>query len=203
MKLYYAPRTHATRPRWLLEELGVPYELVRVDLSKNEHLPPDFLAVSPLGEVPALVDGELTLLEPSAICLYLADCFPEKQLAPPPGSVERGAYYQWLLFAEVTLAPVLISLYEHPRLSEEQKAAAHAQQELARHHARLRSLLDLVDERVKARDFLAAGHFTAADVAMASLLHLANHLKLLDDRPRLVEYVYLHCQRPASRRAVS
>src|ERR1700733_14190179 len=84
MKLYFAPRTRASRPRWLLEELGVPYELVRLDLSTQENRAPEFLAVSPLGQLPALVDGDTTLLEPSAICLYLADRSPEKQLAPPP-----------------------------------------------------------------------------------------------------------------------
>jgi glutathione S-transferase len=203
MKLYFAPRTHSVRPRWLLEELEVPYDLVRLDLLKQENQTPDYLAVSPLGEVPALVDGELTLLEPSAICLYLADRFPEKRLAPPPGSTERGAYYQWLLFAEATLAPVVITFHEHAQRPEEQKSAAHAQEALAKHHARLSALLDVVDAEIEDRDFLAAGYFTAADLVMASILHLANHLKLLEDRPRLVKYVYLHCQRPASRRAVS
>lgn len=68
MKLPFAPRPRSSRPRWLLEEIEVPYELVRLDLSKQEDRTPGYLAVSPLGEVPALVDGELTLLEPSAIC---------------------------------------------------------------------------------------------------------------------------------------
>jgi glutathione S-transferase len=202
MKLYFAPRTHSIRPRWLLEELEVPYELVRLDLAKQEHRTPAFLAVSPLGEVPALVDGDLTLLEPAAICLHLADRFPEKQLAPPPGSTERGAYYQALLFAEVTLAPALVAVYEHAQRSEEQRAAAPAQEALARHHARVGALLDVLAAQVEGRDFLVAGRFTAADLVTASLLHLANHLKLLEGRPRLVEYVYLHCQRPAIQRAV-
>src|SRR5450432_3445744 len=103
MKLYFAPRTRASRPRWQLEELGIPYQLVKLDLSKQENQTPEFLAVSPLGELPVLVDGDVTLLEPAAICLYLADRFPEKQLAPLPGSAARGAYLQWLLFAEATL----------------------------------------------------------------------------------------------------
>jgi len=203
MKLYYAPRTSSTRPRWLLDELEVPYDLVRLDLSKQENHTPSYLAVSPLGEVPALVDGDLTLLEPSAICLYLADRFPEKQLAPPPGSPERGAYYQWLLFAEATVFPAVLSLYEHAQLPEEQKSAAHVQEALVKHRARMSARLDVVEAHIQDRDFLAAGRFTAADVSMASILHLANHLKLLEDRPQVVKYVYLHCQRPAARRAVS
>ena len=77
MKLYFAPRTRATRARWLLEELGVPYELVKLDLARQENTTPAYLAVHPLGEVPALVDGEVTLLESLAICLHLADRYGE------------------------------------------------------------------------------------------------------------------------------
>jgi glutathione S-transferase len=84
MKLYFAPRTRAVRPRWLLEELGVPYELVKLDPSKQENKTPAFLALHPFGEIPVLVDGDVTLFESAAICLYLADRFPEKNLAPPP-----------------------------------------------------------------------------------------------------------------------
>src|SRR5688572_28976588 len=108
MKLYFAPRTRSVRPRWLLEELGVPYELVRLDLPKQEGRTAAHLALHPFGEVPVLVDGDVTLFEPTAICIYLADRFPEKRLAPPPGSPDRGPYLQWLLFAEVTLDPLVI-----------------------------------------------------------------------------------------------
>jgi glutathione S-transferase len=203
MKLYFAPRTRASRPRWLLEELGVPYELVRLDLSTQENRAPEFLAVSPLGQLPALVDGDTTLLEPSAICLYLADRYPEKQLAPPPGSIERGAYYQWLLFAEVTLQPAVTKLHEHAQLPEDQKSSSHVLDALAKHRAWLNAVLDVIDTQVAERDFLAAARFTVADLVTASILHLANHLKLLEERPRLVNYVYLHCQRPACGRAVT
>src|SRR3954471_7487732 len=75
MQLYFAPRTRSARPRWLLEELEVPYELVRVDLSKQEHRTPEHLALHPFGEVPVLVDGDLTLFDTSAMVLYLADRF--------------------------------------------------------------------------------------------------------------------------------
>jgi glutathione S-transferase len=203
MKLYCMPRSRSIRPLWLLEELGVPYEFVKLDPSKQENKTPAYLAVHPLGEVPALVDGELTLIESSAICLYLADRFPEKHLAPPPGSTERGPYYQWMIFAEGTVEPVVMEFYKHAQLPEEKKASAHQQEELARHRTRLNEVLNVVDAGLNGREFLAGGHFTAADVVMASLLHLANHLKLLDGHPRLVEYVRRHTQRPAVRKAVS
>ena len=203
MKLYFAPRTRAVRPRWLLEELGVPYELVRLELTRQENNTPEYLAVHPLGEVPALVDGELTLLESLSICLYLADRFPEKQLAPPMGSAERGSYYKWMVFAEVSLDPVVLAFYWHAQQPEEKKASAQAKEELARQGTRLKAVLDLIDRGLGGSEFLVGGAFTAADVVMASILHLANTLKLLDGHPRLVEYVKRHSQRPAVRRAVS
>ena len=94
MKLYYAPQTRATRPRWMLEEIGAPYELVRLQLSKGEHKQPEYLKIHPHGAVPAYSDGEVTMFESAAICAYLADKFPDKRLAPPLGSPQRGLYYQ-------------------------------------------------------------------------------------------------------------
>jgi glutathione S-transferase len=172
LKLHLAPRTRAIRSRWLLEELGVPYELVIVDPATHQ--------------VPTLVDGDLTLFQSSAICLYLADRFPEPRMAPPADSPARGDYYQWLLFAETTLESAVMEVYYRRQTPAE-----------------LPDLLDLVDARLSDREVLAGDSFTAADIVMASLLHLANTLKLLEGHPRLVEYVYRHASRPAIRRAMT
>jgi glutathione S-transferase len=118
------------------------------------------------------------------------------------GSAERGSYYQWMAFAEVSLDPVVLAFYWHAQLPEEKKASAHANEELAKHGTRLQALLDFIDMGLGDRELLVGGAFTAADVVMASILHLANTLKLLDGHPRLVEYVKRHSQRPAVRRAV-
>jgi glutathione S-transferase len=104
---------------------------------------------------------------------------------------------------ERTLAPAVMKIYEHAQLPDEKKAAPHAQDALGTHRARLSAVLDVVGTALARNDFLATGHFTAADLSMASILHLANHLKALEGQPRLVEYVYLHCKRPACSRAVS
>lgn len=188
MKLYFAPRTAAIRPRWLLEEIGAPYELVKLDLSKHENVAPAYLAVHPLGQVPALVDGDVMLFETLAICLHLADRFPEKQLAPAVGSRERAHYYQWMVFAEASLAPLVMKHYERAQLPEDT--------------SKLNDVLDVIDTALDGREVLVGDRFTAADLAMASILHLANTLELLSQHPRLVEYVYRHAQRPALRRAI-
>jgi glutathione S-transferase len=200
MKLYFAPRTRATRARWLLEELEVPYELVKLELARQENTTPAYLAVHPLGELPALVDGDITLLESLAICLYLADRFPEKHLAPPMGSAERGPYYHWMAFAEVSLDPVVLAFYGHARSSE---PSAQSEEALAKHRTRLGAMLDTIHRGLGDREFLVGGTFTAADVVMVSILHLAHTLGLLDGHPRLLEYVRRHVQRPAVRKAVS
>lgn len=197
MKLYFAPRTRAMRPRWLLEELEVPYELVKLDLSKQENRTPDYLALHPFGEVPVLVDGDVTLFDSPAICLYLADRFPEKRLAPPPASSERGPYLQWLLLAEVTLEPLVLEQYRNTQLPDENRA------DLSKQLVRLDEVLAVIDTRLGGREFVAGASFTAADLVLASILHLANTVKLLDRHPRLVDYVLRQTRRPATRRAVS
>ncbi|GMU01332.1 glutathione S-transferase family protein [Corallococcus caeni] len=200
MKLYFAPRTRAVRPRWLLEELGVPYELVRVDLSQQENTAPAYLAVHPLGELPTLVDGDVTLLESLSSCLHLADRFPEKHLAPPVGSAERGPYYGWMVFAELTLDPVVMAFYRDVQAPAEREPSDAA---VEKHRARLTAVLDVIQRGLGGREFLVGGTFTAADVVMASILHLANTLLLLGGHPELVAYVRRHSQRPAVRRAVT
>lgn len=192
MKLYFAPRTRSVRPRWLLEELEVPYELIRVDPSAKERSSPH-----PFGEVPVLIDGEVTLFESPAICLYLADRFAEKRLAPAPGSPERGPYLQWLVFAEATLEPLVLEHYRNGLLPEAQRA------DLTARRAHLDAVLTVIDTHVGGRPFVAGGAFSAADLVLASILHLANTLKLLDRHPRVVELVYRHTTRAAARRAVS
>ncbi|MBM7115089.1 glutathione S-transferase family protein [Archangium primigenium] len=187
MKLYFAPRTRATRPRWLLEELKIPYELVRVDPAQP---PPELQTLNPFGEVPVLVDDSVTLFESASICLYLADRHPEKGLAPAPHAPERGAYYQWLLFAERTLEPLALELRRGGPLAEPERK-------------RLDDVLTVVERALGDREVLVGSAFTAADLVMASLLHMLVHAGALESRPRLVDYVKRHTSRPALRSAMS
>jgi glutathione S-transferase len=188
MKLYFAPRTRAVRPRWLLEELEASYELVKLDAAEQRS--PAYLSVNPLGEVPTLVDGDVTLHETLAICLHLADRFGEKGLAPAPGSRERGDYLQWIVFAETQLDSVVMAVLHEPS-------------SLPLHHPRFTRVLDILDARLNGRQTLAGERFSAADLSTASLLHLAKNLNLLASYPRLVDYVARHCKGPALMRAVA
>lgn len=96
MKLYYIATTRAMRPRWLLEEMELAYELIHVTIAMTQQ--PEYRQIHPHGKVPVLVDEDMTIFESAAICAYLADKHPEKGLAPLPGTSARGYYYQWLFY---------------------------------------------------------------------------------------------------------
>ncbi|MBY0370105.1 glutathione S-transferase family protein [bacterium] len=179
MKLYYAPNTRAFRPRWMLEEVGVPYEIVKLDLARGDHKKPDYLRIHPLGKVPALQDGPLTLMESGAICLYLGDKYPEKKLAPALGSPERGLYYQWVLFATTMLDGAVLG----KNLPEAQR------------------MLAVLEKQVESTPYLAGESFTAADVLCGSILNIAVAYRMLEGGSRLGDYLKRIKARPAYQRA--
>ncbi|MDQ3140175.1 MAG: glutathione S-transferase, partial [Pseudomonadota bacterium] len=94
--LYTNPMSRGRIARWMMEEVGEPYEAVMLDYGTSMKAP-DYLAINPMGKVPALKHGDTIVTEAAAICAYMADAFPAANLAPPPG--ERGAYYRWMFFA--------------------------------------------------------------------------------------------------------
>lgn len=191
MKLYYNRFTRATRPRWLLEELEVPYELVVVDLAKGEHKSEEFLQKHPLGKVPALEDEGQVLLESVAICLYLADKHAEKGLGPRPE--ERADYYTWTIYTQVTVEPEIAryGMATNARFGTPDPAVA----ESAR--AALHKLLLPLEHHLTGREFVCGPRFTAADVVVGSNLAWANGMKLLDGFPALQAYVARVSARPA------
>jgi len=189
LKLFYIPNTRASRARWMLEELQVPYELARIDwptARSEEYL----RTVHPLGAVPALQDEKTVVIESAAIIAHLADKFPEKALAPPPG--ERGAYYQWIVYAMATLEPLVVAFNDHTRkLPEEQRIATIAE-------AARRSFAKAaapVAKELQAKDWLL-GSFTAADVVLGSVVGWAAMSKIADD-PAVLSYVDRIRARPA------
>ena len=198
MKLYYAPQTRAVRPRWLLEEIGAPYTLARLDMSKGEHKMPEYVKIHPHGAVPALVDGDVTMFESAAICAYLADKFPEKRLAPPVGSPARAPYYQWLIYSMATLEPPVLQVFSHTvMLPEAERSAAAAEEG----RAKFRQIADVLTQALEGKSFLLGEQFSAADVMIGSTLIWGQMLGLLNDYPVLAAYVGRLAGRPAFQRA--
>lgn len=194
MKLYFARRTRATRPRWLLEELGVPYEKINLDLAAGEHKKPEYLAIHPLGAVPALVDGDVTMFESIAICMYIADKYLERGMAPAHGTPERAAYYQWMLFAATTLEPAISKYGAHTSYYPAEQRRA---DEVTAAQASLDTAAAPLAKAIARTGFVVGDHFTAADVIIGALLLWAGSMKMLAAHPELEAYAQRMRARPA------
>lgn len=200
MKLYFAPNTRAVRPRWLLEELEVSYVLERLDFSKGEHKSLDYMKIHPHGAVPALVDGSLAMFESAAIVMYLADKYPEKGLAPAPGSPERGTYYQWILYVMTTIEPAVLQYALNTRFYPEERRSAKAAEEA---QGRLDEAAKVLEHELRGREYLVGNRFSAADVMLGSLLSWARPQGLLDKHTELLAYLARLTDRPAFKRATA
>ncbi len=201
LKLYYASQTRAGRPRWLLEEIGAPYELVRLELPKGDQKKPEYLKINPNGTVPALVDGDLALFESAAICQYLADKFPDKRLAPPIGTPARARYYQWIHFAMSGLEPPLLTIFMHTVMKPEAQRLPVLVDEA---RTQLKQVLGVLDQALAGRTTIVGDEFTAADVMIASTLGWARMMGLIGtDQPNVTAYLDRMLARPAMQRALA
>src|SRR5262249_20108348 len=149
------------------EEIGAPYDIVRLDLSAGDNKRPAYLKINPNGTVPALVDGDLALFESAAICQYLADKFPENRLAPPVGTPARGLYYQWNHYAMSALEPPIVTIFLHTIRRPE---AERIPQLVAEARAQLAPVLDVLERALAARPFILGEDFGVADVMIGSTL---------------------------------
>ena len=207
MKLYYIPQTSAFRPRWLLEETGQPYELVRLTLSPKDTKSPEYLQIHPLGQVPALIDHdaanhEVKVIESAAICMYLAERDPQRRLLPGDSPAARAGYYQWIFYAMDTLSPAVHPVYlrwflAHPDAKADVATAADCE-------AVGRVLLPLAKhlEALAGRPFLLGEQFTTADVVMGGVLQWAEAAGLLKGSPSVRRYYERLHDRPAYQRAL-
>ncbi len=199
MKLYYVPKTRSLRPRWVLEELGVPYDLVRLDPRKGETRTPEHLARQPLGHVPALEDGEVRMFESVAICLYLAEKDPEGRLLPPAGTPGRAQTYQWLFYAMTELEPPLSAISAQNRRPEAERDAATVAEARERFGKAAAALEPLLSRRA----YLLGDAFTVADVVAGAVLSLGKAMGVLVGLPAVEAYVVRLKERPAWKRATA
>lgn len=184
--LYYAPKTRAFRARWLLEELSVPYDLARVDLAHGEQRRPEYLRIHPLGAVPALVDGEQTLIESGAICMHLADRHLERGMAPPHSSRSRAVYYQFCVYAVATLDPIVAPVFARGfRWPEARRAETATDEE----HERFRRAIAPLRAPLMKHSFLVDDTFGAADVLVGSVLSWARTVGLMQSARELEPYL--------------
>jgi glutathione S-transferase len=199
IKLYFAPRTRSVRILWLLEELGLPYELERVEFVPTSTT--FFQQRTPTGKLPTIEDGDVVLCESGAIVEYLLERYGDGRLAPPVGTRERAEFLQWIHFAESTaFSPlgivVWLTVYRddaarHPDLVEDARRRA-------------ATGLEFLERALGQRSYLLGDGFTAADVMMGFTLVVARLLGVLDARfPILNAYVGRLAARPAFQKAAA
>ncbi len=193
MKLYFHKYSRGTRPRWLIEEAGIACEIVSVDMANMAHKTPEHLRLHPHGQVPVLVDGDTAIFESAAITLYLADRAPESGLSPAIGTVERGLYYQWVLYAAVTLEAPVARVAEENRKPECDRDATI----IAKATGKFSECLTVLSAALDGRDWLVANRFSAADILIAGVLIWANGMKLCAGFPAIEAYIARSMARPA------
>jgi glutathione S-transferase len=180
LKLYGGARSRASIVQWYLEELGIPYEFILLDLQAGEHRQPEYLAINPIGKVPAIVDGDFQLWESGAILFYLA----QKYGNMPSSLEEQAKINQWIIFGNATLGPGIF--VEASREREMPKLMTPLNQILAK------------------QPFLLGDEFSVVDVAVGSILsYIPIMLKLdLSEYPAVVDYMKRLSERPAFQKAI-
>jgi glutathione S-transferase len=192
LTLYTNPMSRGRITRWMLEEVAQPYE-VRVLGFGEPMRTPEFLRLNPMGKVPVLVDDGQVLSEVAAICVWLAERFPEAGLAPAPGTPARAAYLRWLFFIAGPLELAMTALNQGWRIDADNRIAVGC--------GLPQETLALIRQQLEQGGWLCGEQFTVPDLLLASYLGWGMRLQQLEAEPLFVDYVARADARPAARRA--
>jgi len=193
MKLYWAPHTRAFTALWMLEETGLPYELVKIDWKAGALKTEAFRRVNPMMKIPAIEDGEAKVAETGAICAYLCERPGAAELAPPLGDPSRGRFWQWLFFGGNCIEPAVAQIFAKFELPSVSAAWGDSDRVFATLEAALVPGPWLLDDR-----------FCAADVVIGNYLSLCvETFKILPPRPVFAAYIERCKARPAYQRALA
>lgn len=189
---YTNPQSRGRIVRWILEEVGIPYETKALEYGTSMKSP-DYLAINPMGKVPAIVHGGRVVTECAAICAYLADVFPEAGLSPQTAQ-EKANYYRWLFFAAGPLEAALTnkSLFKEPDPDKQMMLG----------YGNYQNTLDTLSVAVKSNPYIAGDRFTAADVYVGSQIGWGLQFGTVENRKEFVRYFDQLKERPAFQRAM-
>ena len=191
---YTHPMSRGRVVRWMLEEIGQPYESVLLDYETSMKAP-DYLAINPLGKVPAIRHGATIVTETAAICAYLADAFPEAGLAPPIGDRRRGPYFRWLFFAagpaEAATTGKALGLLAPP---DKRRMTGYGSYDDA---------VGVLEQAISTGPFICGDQFTAADLYIGSFVAWGTQFGILPERETFADYVARVTARPAYARAAA
>jgi glutathione S-transferase len=188
---YTNPMSRGRIVRWMLEEIAQPYKTEIVDYAKIKA--PAYLAVNPMGKVPALRHGAVVVTEVAAICAYLADAFPQAGLAPPVGDPLRGSYYRWLFFAA---GPI-----ESAATNKSLGVVVPEGRERMLGYGCYDDVMNVLEKELSQKDYLVGGKFSAADLYLGSHLGFGMMFGTIEKRPAFERYFDLLNKRPAAVRA--
>jgi glutathione S-transferase len=192
LTFYTNPMSRGRIARWMLEEVGQPYETVVLEYGTTMKAP-EYLAINPMGKVPAIKHGDVVVTECAAICAYLADAFPQAGLAPAPTDKMRGPYYRWLFFAA---GPV-----EAATTNKSLGVTTDADRRAMVGYGSQAEVLDVLEKAVTQNEYLLGGRFTAADVYLGSHIGWGLQFGSMEARPGFAEYVARIQNREAAKRA--
>jgi glutathione S-transferase len=188
--LYTNPMSRGRIARWMLEEVGRPYRTELLDYGTTMKAPA-YLAINPMGKVPAVRDGDTVVTECAAICAYLADAFPEAGLAPPTS--DRGAYYRWLFFGAGPVEAAATNKALGFVVPDDRKAMAG--------YGSPADVITTLDGLLSSRDYVTGSRFTAADVYIGSQIGWGMQFGTIEKRPAFERYWQRVSSRPAAIRA--
>lgn len=201
LRVYHAPHSRSVRILWLLEELGVPYELETLEFKQEVLKSSEYLAVHPLGKVPALSDDGVTMFESGAIVEYVLERYGQGRLAPEPGAADRAPFLQWLHFAEATALPPLYDLAQHTVFKPKAERIPAVAEEA---RARAALVLGVLEDALRGKRHLLGDEFSAADIMTGYSLWLMQMFGLVTEaHTNLRAYLDRLAERPAFRRAFS
>src|SRR5215471_7268205 len=189
---YTHPQSRGRIVRWMLEEIGQPYRTELLDYGTTMKAPA-YLAINPMGKVPAIRHGDTVVTEAAAICAYLADAFPEARLAPPPGDRLRGPYYRWLFFGAGPL--------EAACTNKAMGFVVPPERERMAGYGRFEAVVDALAGAVSRAEYVVGDSFTAADVYLGSGIGFGMQFGMIETRPAFERYGQRLSARPAAIRA--
>lgn len=192
LTLYHATPSRSSIALWMLEEIGEPYDVKLLNLAKGDQQKPEYLAINPMGKVPALKHGDAVITESAAICTYLADAFPRAGLSVPVGNPARGVYLKWLFFGPGVLEPAVTDR-AFPRRDEPGRSTIG--------YGDFDTVMNVLCKAVTPARYLMGEQFTAADLVIGANLRWGMMFKLIPERKELVDYVARFKDRPALKRA--
>ena len=188
---YHNPMSRARMVHWMLEEIAAPYRIELVSFDKGENKKPAFLAVNPMGKLPAIVHRGTTITECGAIITYLADAFPAAKLAPAVSEAARGTYLRWMFFGQGCIDSALIDrMLSRPPVDKP----------TALGYGSYDDVLHALEMALATGPYILGERFSAVDVYLGSQVGFGLRTKSLEPRPIFLSYVALLAQRPAFKR---